>query len=143
VIQSTVGVAAVAGSVASLLAGPIRVPPQKCPAGSNAVPHRQALVLYDDRGAYAAYAVQTADLDRSFAVADVAGAVASEIDQLLTSPRAYLAMANAVNPYGDGRAAQRTAEAIEHMFGFRGRPEPIGGGTAGESSAITRAATGS
>ncbi len=57
--------------------------------------------------------------------------VYSEIDQLLTCPRAYLAMANAVNPYGDGRAAQRTAEAIEHMFGFRGRPEPFGGGTTG------------
>jgi UDP-N-acetylglucosamine 2-epimerase (non-hydrolysing) len=69
--------------------------------------------------------------------------VYSEIDELLTCPQAYLAMANAVNPYGDGRAAQRTAEAIEHMFGFRSRPEPFDGGTTGGSSAITRAATGS
>ena len=26
-------------------------------------------------------------------------------------------MANAVNPYGDGRAAERTLAAIEQMFG--------------------------
>jgi hypothetical protein len=31
-------------------------------------------------------------------------------------------MANAVNPYGDGRAAQRTTEAIEHMFGLGSQP---------------------
>jgi UDP-N-acetylglucosamine 2-epimerase (non-hydrolysing) len=41
----------------------------------------------------------------------------------------YKTMANAVNPYGDGRAAQRTAKAIEHMFGFGGRPVPFGNGT--------------
>jgi UDP-N-acetylglucosamine 2-epimerase (non-hydrolysing) len=55
--------------------------------------------------------------------------VYSAVDQLLTSPRAYETMANAVNPYGDGRAAQRTAKAIEHMFGFSGRPVPFGNGT--------------
>ena len=66
VAQSTVGLAAVTGSVASLLAGPIRVPPQKCPVGSNAVPHRRALVLFDNSGAYAAYAAQTADLAANF-----------------------------------------------------------------------------
>lgn len=66
VVQSTVGVTAVAGSVASLLAGPIQVPPQKCPAGSDSVPHRRALVLFDDRGGYAAYAAQTADLAANF-----------------------------------------------------------------------------
>jgi UDP-N-acetylglucosamine 2-epimerase (non-hydrolysing) len=38
-------------------------------------------------------------------------------------------MANAVNPYGDGRAVQRTAKAIEHMFSFGGRPVPFGNGT--------------
>jgi UDP-N-acetylglucosamine 2-epimerase (non-hydrolysing) len=38
-------------------------------------------------------------------------------------------MANAVNPYGDGRAAQRTAEAIKHMFGLGNRPVPFGGST--------------
>ena len=51
--------------------------------------------------------------------------VYSAVDQLLTCPRAYKAMANAVNPYGDGRAAQRTTEAIEHMFGLGSRPIPF------------------
>ena len=52
--------------------------------------------------------------------------VYSAVDQLLTCPRAYKTMANAVNPYGDGRAAQRTTKAIEHMFGFGDRPVPFG-----------------
>lgn len=55
--------------------------------------------------------------------------VYSAVDQLLTCPQAYKTMANAVNPYGDGHAAQRTTEAIEHMFGFGGRPVPFGNGT--------------
>ena len=37
-------------------------------------------------------------------------------------------MANAVNPYGDGHAAQRTTEAIEHMFDLSSRPVPFGNG---------------
>jgi UDP-N-acetylglucosamine 2-epimerase (non-hydrolysing) len=55
--------------------------------------------------------------------------VYSEVNQLLTCPRAYKTMANAVNPYGDGRAAQRTAGAIKHMFGLGNRPVPFGGST--------------
>lgn len=55
--------------------------------------------------------------------------VFSEVDRLLTYPLAYKTMANAVNPYGDGRAAQRTVEAIEHMFGLGGRPVPFGSET--------------
>ncbi len=51
--------------------------------------------------------------------------VYSEVDLLLASPQAYTRMANAVNPYGDGRAAQRVTEAIEHMFGLGGRPAPF------------------
>jgi len=51
--------------------------------------------------------------------------VYAEVDQLLTDARSYRAMANAVNPYGDGRAAERTAGAIEHMFGLRAQPEPF------------------
>ena len=66
VAQSTAGVAAVTRSVASLLAGPIRVPPQKCLVGSNHAPHRRALVLFDDSGGYAAYAARTADLAANF-----------------------------------------------------------------------------
>jgi UDP-N-acetylglucosamine 2-epimerase (non-hydrolysing) len=35
---------------------------------------------------------------------------------LLTDPAEYSRMAQAVNPYGDGRAAQRIAHAIHHYF---------------------------
>ncbi len=38
-------------------------------------------------------------------------------------------MANAVNPYGDGHAAQRIADAIEHMFELGPRPAPFGLGS--------------
>jgi UDP-N-acetylglucosamine 2-epimerase (non-hydrolysing) len=37
---------------------------------------------------------------------------------LLEDDRAHLAMANAVNPYGDGRAAARSVAAIASMFGL-------------------------
>ena len=39
--------------------------------------------------------------------------------ELLTSESAYAAMAHAVNPYGDGRACRRIADAIEWHFGLR------------------------
>ncbi len=42
---------------------------------------------------------------------------------LLTDGHAYREMANAMNPYGDGRAARRTVQAIEHFLGFADRPE--------------------
>jgi UDP-N-acetylglucosamine 2-epimerase (non-hydrolysing) len=32
-------------------------------------------------------------------------------------------MANAVNPYGDGRAAERTVAAMAHFFGLGELPE--------------------
>ncbi len=38
--------------------------------------------------------------------------------QLLTDQRAYRTMANAVNPYGDGKAAQRITAIIENYFGL-------------------------
>jgi UDP-N-acetylglucosamine 2-epimerase (non-hydrolysing) len=37
---------------------------------------------------------------------------------LLDNSKAYQRMASATNPYGDGRASQRTIEALEHFFGF-------------------------
>ena len=49
----------------------------------------------------------------------------AEVDQLLSDAQSYRAMANAVNPYGDGRAAERTAGAIEHMFGLSAQPTPF------------------
>ena len=42
--------------------------------------------------------------------------------ELLTSESAYAAMAHAVNPYGDGRACLRIADAIEWRFGLRQTP---------------------
>ncbi len=43
---------------------------------------------------------------------------------LLTSRESYDKMAKAVNPYGDGRACERIAEAVLWSFGFRDdRPE--------------------
>ena len=38
--------------------------------------------------------------------------------ELLDDPRAYAKMAHAVNPYGDGHACQRIAQAIEWHFGL-------------------------
>jgi UDP-N-acetylglucosamine 2-epimerase (non-hydrolysing) len=56
--------------------------------------------------------------------------IVTEVSRLLTDADAYLAMARAVNPYGDGRAAGRCVQAIAHHFGLAGRPDdfvPAGG----------------
>jgi len=42
--------------------------------------------------------------------------------ELLTDPGAYEKMAHAVNPYGDGRACGRIADAILYHFGRRAAP---------------------
>ena len=42
--------------------------------------------------------------------------IAGTVGRLLTDPAAYAAMANAVNPYGDGQAAQRAVAALAHHF---------------------------
>lgn len=44
-------------------------------------------------------------------------AVAASVLQLLRDPRAYASMATATNPYGDGRAAERTVAAIAWLLG--------------------------
>lgn len=44
--------------------------------------------------------------------------------RLLDDPLAYDAMANAVNPYGDGHAADRIVARIERFLGYRETPEP-------------------
>lgn len=49
--------------------------------------------------------------------------IVTEVDTLLNDPAAYAAMANAVNPYGDGRAAARSLAAIKQMFGLGQRIE--------------------
>ncbi|XKG42607.1 UDP-N-acetylglucosamine 2-epimerase (non-hydrolyzing) [Arthrobacter luteolus] len=42
--------------------------------------------------------------------------IVSEVDQLLNDQAHFDSMANAVNPYGDGKAAARTVAAIEQML---------------------------
>ena len=52
------------------------------------------------------------------------GAILALANELLNDPAAYAAMARAVNPYGDGHACARIADAIEWYFGLRAeRPE--------------------
>ncbi len=47
--------------------------------------------------------------------------------QLLDDRIAYVKMARAVNPYGDGKASERIVQAIAHYFAFtRERPETFG-----------------
>ena len=44
--------------------------------------------------------------------------IVKEASKLLIDDRAYRAMASAINPYGDGRAAQRIVAAIKNYFGI-------------------------
>lgn len=44
-----------------------------------------------------------------------------EVHHLLTDKRAYKAMANAVNPYGDGKASARSVAAIAQLLGVGSR----------------------
>ena len=43
--------------------------------------------------------------------------IETEVARLLTDSDAYTAMARAVNPYGDGRAAERSVAAMAEFFG--------------------------
>jgi UDP-N-acetylglucosamine 2-epimerase (non-hydrolysing) len=43
--------------------------------------------------------------------------IVSAASELLTSPEAYARMANAVNPYGDGRASERIVAALAERLG--------------------------
>lgn len=43
--------------------------------------------------------------------------------ELLSNERAYIKISRAVNPYGDGRASKRIAEAILYYFGMGAKPE--------------------
>jgi UDP-N-acetylglucosamine 2-epimerase (non-hydrolysing) len=49
--------------------------------------------------------------------------IVAEVSRLLDDHDHYLAMANAVNPYGDGQAARRSIQAVEHFFGLGPPPE--------------------
>ena len=48
--------------------------------------------------------------------------IADSLLTLLTDQAAYDAMARAINPYGDGRAAERIADHLEFHFGLRREP---------------------
>lgn len=52
--------------------------------------------------------------------------IVAEASQLLDDPDAYATMANAVNPYGDGRAAERSIAAIREFFGIGTRMADFG-----------------
>jgi UDP-N-acetylglucosamine 2-epimerase (non-hydrolysing) len=57
--------------------------------------------------------------------------VRTETERLLTDPAAYAAMANAVNPYGDGHAAARSVAAIDALLHGSAMPaEFVPGGPA-------------
>jgi UDP-N-acetylglucosamine 2-epimerase (non-hydrolysing) len=49
--------------------------------------------------------------------------IVKEVTHLLHDDAAHRRMAQAVNPYGDGRAAARTIDAIRYFFGEGARPE--------------------
>ena len=51
--------------------------------------------------------------------------IVSMTRELITDPAAYAAMAHAVNPYGDGFACRRIADAILWHFGRGERPEDL------------------
>jgi UDP-N-acetylglucosamine 2-epimerase (non-hydrolysing) len=55
-------------------------------------------------------------------------AVAGAVESLLTDPAAHRAMAVAANPYGDGRAAQRSVAAMAAWLDGESLPEPFASG---------------
>ncbi|MEC5190998.1 MULTISPECIES: non-hydrolyzing UDP-N-acetylglucosamine 2-epimerase [unclassified Arthrobacter] len=56
------------------------------------------------------------------------GRIFQEVERLLHDQDHYDFMANAVNPYGDGRAAARTVAAIEALLGVGARSAEFTGG---------------
>lgn len=54
--------------------------------------------------------------------------VVAEVTRLLVDPSHYRAMARAVNPYGDGLAARRARQSIEHFLGLGEAPEDFAPG---------------
>jgi UDP-N-acetylglucosamine 2-epimerase (non-hydrolysing) len=53
--------------------------------------------------------------------------IVAAVGHLLTDINAYASMANAVNPYGDGRAAGRAVAALAHFFGLGPPAEEFAG----------------
>jgi UDP-N-acetylglucosamine 2-epimerase (non-hydrolysing) len=55
--------------------------------------------------------------------------IISEVSRLIDAPAEYAAMSRAVNPYGDGLAAERSVAAIAEMFGLADRAPDFGTGS--------------
>lgn len=53
-------------------------------------------------------------------------AIVGAVSELLSDPAAHQVMARAVNPYGDGRAAERTVKAIARFYGYDDVVEEFG-----------------
>ena len=52
--------------------------------------------------------------------------IVKEASALLLDKRKYRSMANAVNPYGDGKASLRIANCLRYVFGWpQRRPAPF------------------
>lgn len=51
--------------------------------------------------------------------------IADAVSEVLVDPVLHRAMAEAINPYGDGRAAPRVVEAIAHHFGLGPATRPF------------------
>ena len=49
--------------------------------------------------------------------------IVGAVRTVLHDENEYAAMANAVNPYGDGRAAERTVAGVAHLLGLGPRPD--------------------
>ena len=56
------------------------------------------------------------------------GRIMAEGDRLLSDPVAYARMAEAPNPYGDGKAAERIVACLEHILLGGDAPAPFGPG---------------
>jgi len=78
---------------------------------------RPVLVMRDTTERPEGIAAGTAEL-----VGTDTNVVRDAVLRLLTDPEAYARMANAINPYGDGQAALRIADHLEHFFGLRSDP---------------------
>jgi UDP-N-acetylglucosamine 2-epimerase (non-hydrolysing) len=51
--------------------------------------------------------------------------IVGSVSQLLSDSKAYKQMAEAVNPYGDGRASERILQALEFASGRGPSPKPF------------------
>ena len=55
--------------------------------------------------------------------------IVRRVRHLLHDPDEYVRMATAVSPYGDGRAARRTVQAVDRLLGTRSAVEEFGAST--------------